>query len=63
MAEEKTEYAFENVEEEEVESSEDDEDAKAFRTRWVGVANATSQSFMAQVNVDSSVSGRVAGKY
>ena len=63
MAEAKTEYPFENVEEEEVESAEEDDDGKAFRTKWVGVANATNQSFMAQVNVDSSVSGRVAGKY
>ena len=61
MAEDNIEYEFENVEEEEVESDEGDEDAKAFRTKWVGVANATSQSFMVQLNVDSSVSGRVAG--
>ena len=61
MSEENIEYEFENTDEENGESEEDDEAAKAFRARWIGVANATGQSFMVQVNIDSVISDRVAG--
>ena len=61
MAEEDTEYKFENTDEKDVTSDEEDEAAKAFRAKWIGVSNATAHSFMVQVNIDAVASGRVAG--
>ena len=61
MAEE-IEYEFENTDEELIESDEEDEAAKAFRARWVGVANGTNQSFMVQVSIDASIPDKVTGK-
>ena len=58
---EAADYDFDNADDD-LAIDEEEEAAKAFRARWVGVANATSKTFRieahAEANVPTSTTGR-----